>query len=350
MRQTTNSDFVCESKYSLNEPYKYMSSNMIKSNEALNTYLDDFITKIKSTCQEISNTLSDDSELTQTIKDIAEPDSLNNSLKEKTAVETYYCGRIQYENYNKLNNRKIYLEAPFFHRGERVPLDFTELNNSDQNVNKNYSIFPGKIVLLKGQNFFGNQISIKNFINYNHILKPNFPLNCPTVLQGQESFNIVFASGPFVKFNDNNICPTDTTQIKAIADYLKRYNPDVLFLIGPFFDQTLFNSLLKWSINSELMENNSYSYQWNMDRLFNHQISTLCAEIEGFSIYTKIIIIPSSNELGKINIFPMFPSKIKSNRNISTFSNPSLLNIGGICVGLTSTDVVLHMGNKEVHK
>lgn len=347
MRQTINADFVCESKYSVNnEPYKYMSSNLIKSNNELNKYLDDFITEIKVTCQEIHKELTDNSVLTHAIKEIAEPDSLTNSLKENAAVETYYCGRIQY---NICEN--IYLEAAFYHRGERVLLDFSELDNSVKKADENlyYSIFPGKIVILKGHNYYGTQITITNFINYSKFLKPNFPLNCPKVLEGKESFNIVFASGPFIKFYDKNN-PTDTTQIKAIADYLKRYNPDVLFLIGPFFDQTFTKSLLKWSIGSELMENYTYPYLWNMDKLFKHQISALCTEIEGLSIHTKIIIIPSSNELGKINIFPMFPTKVKSTRKILSFSNPSLLNIGGICLGLISTDVLLHMAQKEIHK
>ena len=340
----------------LKEPFKFMSSKFIESNEALNNYLDNFIFELKNFCQEDNS--ESDTDLISLIKDIADEDSLTTRFKTKTVVETLYAGRIRYGTTNgRLNPQIIQLEGPFsLNRGEIISLDLSLLKNSlNENGEFNYSLFPGKIVILKGQNFTGNYISVTKFIDYSKFIMPDFPLKCPPVLLDQHSFNIICASGPFVRFDPQSNAkydPTDTSCVLAIADYLKRYNPDVLLLFGPFFDESQLDAIQKWSLQDTLSDN-SYPYQWSLERLVHNQIRALMVAIEGRSIHTKIVIIPSSNELGQVNVYPMFPLENKFSTEyptVKSYSNPSLLNIGGIAVGVTSTDILLHLSRKEIHK
>lgn len=181
----------------LKEPFKFMSSKFIESNEALNNYLDNFIFELKNFCQEDNS--ESDTDLISLIKDIADEDSLTTRFKTKTVVETLYAGRIRYGTTNgRLNPQIIQLEGPFsLNRGEIISLDLSLLKNSlNENGEFNYSLFPGKIVILKGQNFTGNYISVTKFIDYSKFIMPDFPLKCPPVLLDQHSFNIICASGP----------------------------------------------------------------------------------------------------------------------------------------------------------
>lgn len=358
MCQKVKSDFdlnYMTPTIALKEPFKFMSSKFLESNEALNDHLDNFIFELKNFCQENDTDSNADQSL---IKDIADEDSLTTRMKTKTVVETLYAGRIRYGMTNgQLNPQIIQLEGPFsLNRGEIIPLDLSLFKNSpNENGELDFSLFPGKIVILKGQNFTGNYISVTKFIDYAKFIVPDFPLKCPPVLLGQHSFNIICACGSFVKFDPHSNKkndPTDTSYMQAIADYLKKYNPDVLLLFGPFFDESQLDAIQKWSLQDTLVDN-SYPYQWSLERLIQHQIRALMDIIESRSIHTKIVIIPSSNELGQANVYPMYPMEnkfAKEYSNVRSYSNPALLNIGGISFGVTSTDILLHLSRKEINK
>ncbi|KAH7642068.1 DNA polymerase alpha subunit B [Dermatophagoides farinae] len=357
MCQKVKSDFdlnYMTPTIALKEPFKFMSSKFLESNEALNDHLDNFIFELKNFCQENDTDSNADQSL---IKDIADEDSLTTRMKTKTVVETLYAGRIRYGMTNgQLNPQIIQLEGPFsLNRGEIIPLDLSLFKNSpNENGELDFSLFPGKIVILKGQNFTGNYISVTKFIDYAKFIVPDFPLKCPPVLLGQHSFNIICACGSFVKFDPHSNKkndPTDTSYMQAIADYLKKYNPDVLLLFGPFFDESQLDAIQKWSLQDTLVDN-SYPYQWSLERLIQHQIRALMDIIESRSIHTKIVIIPSSNELGQANVYPMYPMEnkfAKEYSNVRSYSNPALLNIGGISFGVTSTDILLHLSRKEIN-
>ncbi|KAF7488562.1 DNA polymerase alpha subunit B [Sarcoptes scabiei] len=359
MRKRIKSDFgidYLDPNTSIRKAFKFISSKLIEANENLNIYLENFIEELKNSCQKILDDCegNTDSDSLKVIKDLAHDDCwISTSYHRKTAVETYYVGRIRFRMANhKSNSQTIYLEAPSSVDKEGIiPLDLSQFKNQSKNQDfEEFSLFPGKIVVLKGQNFSGNHLVVSKFINFNRFLRPLFPLQCPQILQEQEPFNIVCACGPFLKIDDNNqIDFLDTFWMKSIANYLKRYNPDVLFLLGPFIEESMLSSLERWSRQNLMLNENLYPYQWNLDRLFNYQIRFLCKELEGLSVLTRIVLIPSSNELGKINVFPMYPLEVKCQKSVISFSNPSILNIGGVAMGLTTTDILLHLSRNEIH-
>ena len=185
----------------------------------------------------------------------------------------------------------------------------------------------------------------------NDIFKPQFPIKCPQLLLEKEPINIICACGPFVSFNNlQDIDLTDKSYMLTIADYLKQYNPDVLFLFGPFFEDSQIEIIQKWSLKETLTKTTTYPYQWSLERLFVYQLRTLTKEIEGLSIHTKIVVVPSANELSGSKIFPTYPFDMKLLKPAISFSNPSIISIGGISVGLSATDVLLHLSRVEIYR
>lgn len=360
MRQRIKSDInidYYESSYSLKAPYKIMSAKTLESNESLNDHLDNFAYDLKDICRDSMDQNFEDADLLALVKELADEESLHVRFNVKTAVDTFYVGRIRYgTSGGRLSNRNIYLEASFsLGHSDVMPLDFSlfALDHNDQK--HNYSIFPGQMVLIKAQNPNGTFLRVSKVMDISSLVMLKFPPKCPPLLREKEPINIVCACGPFVKVL-SGIEPdlTDVSYIKAIADYLKRYNPDILFLFGPFYDESLMETVQKWSLSQSLVNGssypNTYPYQWTLERLATNQIRALCRELEGLSVHTRIVLIPSPNELSNINIFPVAATDVKLFRNITSFSSPSLLSIDGLEVGLTSADILLHLSRFETHK
>lgn len=357
MRQRVKSDFdlkYSDESYSITEPYKYMSWKIAESNEILNDYLEDFVFEIKQRCRDLAFTVGEDGgQLANLCKELADEESLMTRFTVRTAVETYYAGRVRYGMASgKLSYKNIYLESCSSTANEIIPLDlslFKPTGGQESSV-ASFSLFSGQNLLLKAKNLNGKFLRVVEFVDLNQIFAPHFPPKCPPILLEKEPFNIVCACGPFVSLAKREIDLTDTSYIKSLADYLKQYNPDVLFLFGPFFDDSQLQAAQQWSLGATLTQSTTYPYQWTLDKLLNYQLRSLCKEIEGLSVHTRIVLIPSANELGGPKIFPTYPADVKHFRPISSFANPSLLNLGGISVGATATDVLLHLSRMEIYK
>lgn len=341
----------------LKQPFKYMSAKIIESNETLNDYLDEFVYDVKAKCRQLSEKEIQDVDLRNIITDLADEETLMTKFTLKTAVETYYIGRIRYNYANKrLNSRNLYLESSTTYCfGDVVPLDislFMSNEHTDEsNRSRLMSLFPGQIVIIKAQNPTGNFMRVTRFIDLSDIFEANFSPMCPKVLLNHEPVTIVCASGPFVSMDPSDaIDLTDTTYMRALADYLKSYNPDVLFIFGPFFDEAQSDIIAQWSLKESVLESSTLPYQWTIEKLFNHQFRALSKELEGQATHTQIIYIPSATEFGSANIFPTYPTEIKQVLPIQSFSNPSMLSLGGISIGAISTDILMHMSRHEISK
>ena len=339
----------------LNQSFKYMSAKLTESNEALNDYLDEFVYEVKARCRQLSENLNTDQELRDIVTDLAEEETLMTRFTLKTAVDTYYIGRIRYGYVNKrLSSRNIYLESSnSYNFGDVVPLDLSLFTSDNANEHFTISLFPGKIVLVKAQNPEGNFMYVTRFIDLSNILKANFSSKIPKVLLDPKPVSFICASGPFISMDPlNEIDLIDTTYMKALANYVKKYNPDVLFIFGPIFDESQLNHIAQWSLKETVMDGSTFPFkkQWTIEKLFNYQFRALSKELEGLTIPTQIIFIPSANELGSANIFPTNPTEIKQLLQIQSFSNPSLLSFGGIVVGAISSDILLHISRTEISK
>lgn len=68
-----------------------------------------------------------------------------------------------------------------------------------------------------------------------------------------------------------------------------------------------------------------------------------------YSPYTKIYIVASNKDAFHVNIYPTpaYPSRRK-HTNIHLVPDPCTLNINGIVVGVTSTDILMHISQEEI--
>lgn len=389
-----------------------MSARLAEANQALNNYLDGTVYAIKAHCEDLAkeyegsastaednnNQLDEEEkELRLIINDLAEEETLMGRLTEKTAVETYYVGRIRYglaKVGGQLDRRQVSLEASCaYTKGDIVvPLDLSvlltqssqgESSDPDQPVSSPpppMSLFPGAIVLLKGQNPTGAAITVSRFIDLGALFSrgpragDHFPAKCPQALiasaenaHHHPQMSIVCASGPFVSFEggssvqDLNLL--DSTYMKALAGYISQHSPDYLLLFGPLFDAEQQSLITDWCVLQNLTttttnSSNSLATNWTPERLFNHQLRTLTKHFEGRKeVRTQILLIPSASEFPggpgseASLVFPTPPVERKCRQpGVQYYSNPAMLSLGGVAVGATATDILRHMGRQEISK
>lgn len=372
-----------DAENALKVPYKYMSARVTESNQAVNAFLDGHIYAIKSRCRDINDSenqsssseekTAEEEELRNIITDLADEETLMTRLTEKTATETYYAGRIRYEGTKGggLNAKNVFLESSMaFNEGDIVPLDLSLFRDKPAHESAlPMAIFPGAIVLFKGQNPTGSLITVSRFIDLGELFKgaADFGRKCPPALLSSSSeteaaqpVSIVCASGPFVSSEGASVKDlklTNTNYIKALASYVKKANPDFLLIFGPAFLEAEKATLLtEWTIMQSITTPSSDqpSRTWTSERLFNHQLRTLNKELEGRRLSTQILFIPSSDECPSVvETSLVYPTVVGNDRKlpaIQYFANPAVLSLGGIALGLTATDVLRHIGRHELTK
>lgn len=349
MRNDVNLAYYDDS-VALTDSYKYMSSKTLETNELLNDHLDEYFHAIKKKYQGVSAVNVDDEELAYLINDLENEDSMMVKFNVKTAVENYYFGRIRFEGVNKkLSLKNVYLESSVT-LGQIIviPLDLTNMLDK-----KEFSLFPGQIVVVKAKNLTGNYLHVTAILYLNQLLPSVFPKNVPAICKENEPTNIACVCGPLFSVDSTKqVDFTDLSCINSISAYLKKYNPDFLFIVGPLFDESQLDAIAKWSMSESLASNSLYPYQMTIEKLIAHQIRALCKDLENSSVLTQIVFVPSASELTGENVFPTFGSDLRklSYRNIKFVSNPSLLSLDGLAVGVTSADILLHLSRREFHK
>lgn len=373
-----------DAENALRAPYKYMSAKLTESNQAVNAFLDGHVYAIKSHCRDLceseqsrpgeSTKDAEVEELGNIINDLADEETLMTRLSEKTSIETYYVGRIRYDGTKGggLNAKAVCLESSTaFNKGDIVPLDLSLFREQPAHTSAlPMAIFPGAIVLLKGQNPSGSLITVSRFIDLGELFKgvSDFGRKCPPALlasseaEPAEPVSIVCACGPFVSSEGassaRDLNPLDTSYMKALASYVKKANPDFLIIFGPaFLEEEKATLVAEWAILQSITSSTSSDESprsWTSERLFNHQLRTLKKELEGRRLRTQILFIPSASEYpAVVESSLVYPTVLPEDRKlpgIQYFANPAVLSLGGIALALTATDVLRHIGRHELTK
>ena len=253
-------------------------------------------------------------------------------------------GRICCDTNGKLNASSLILrESGTNHSGTSVSLNVADVNE--------YSLFPGKVVAIKGINPTGEQFMASSF--YEGVLPP--------VLQHQETIqtdtlSVFVAVGPFTT--------SESDSYEPLTDFLNQVlqeQPNLVIMMGPFVDAK--NDLIdKCEISKTFQE------------LFASKVNEIgiCAK----RVSTKFVLIPSQRDVHHNCVYPQPPfcprdikntlNKYKNKnqkgqqiqderngveKNISSlqfFSDPCTLEVNGFTLGMTSTDVLFHMGGEEI--
>jgi hypothetical protein len=141
--------------------------------------------------------------------------------------KAWYCGRICCEgDHGNINASSVLLEGA---NGKRVRLDLSHVMQ--------FAVFPGQIVVLRGNNTSGESIIVREMWSDATLPMAKTPADKMATWNETEAFlggmplSIMTASGPFTSSADLTYKP-----IQDLLDHAAQQKPDVLILTGPFVD------------------------------------------------------------------------------------------------------------------
>uniref|UniRef100_A0A3Q3VXS9 DNA polymerase alpha subunit B n=1 Tax=Mola mola TaxID=94237 RepID=A0A3Q3VXS9_MOLML len=209
-------------------------------------------------------------------------------------------GQICCDGNGKLNAQSVLLEAGPEQGGQQVPVDLSEL--------REYSLFPGQIKTIL--TFWSLKMEMD-----------------------EEPLNVLVACGPYT--------PSDSLTFDPLLDLMNvivRDGPDVCLLLGPFVD-----SKHEQIEKAKVTETFEAIFSRCIESIVDGTKSTGC----------HLVFVPSQRDIHHQSIYPQPPftlpnlSKDQAQR-VTLVPDPCTLLIDGVTFGLTSTDILFHMGAEEI--
>ena len=194
--------------------------------------------------------------------------------------EVVIVGRVRSENMTRLSPLSVLLEGDrVYSYGRNVNVELSEL--------KDYSLFPGQVLAMRGINPSG-----KKFVATN-LYYPQ--LTCGKMRIGEASdftedtdnlLSIIIAAGPFTTSDSLNYEP-----LKDLIEVVQKNRPDLTILVGPVID-----------INNKEMANGELNE--SVFDLANKYIKTIKTDLEE---YSQIVFVPSLSDAFHHPVFPQPP-------------------------------------------
>ncbi|XP_033324393.2 DNA polymerase alpha subunit B [Megalopta genalis] len=232
-------------------------------------------------------------------------------------------GRI-FTSIDKLNGKKLVFLEGYIISKEDFEDSFIQLDLSGI---KHYSVFPGQIVVVEGTNATGKALLAKELFVKGHV-----PLAEPPKLT--EDLKVYVAAGPFTTSGNLNYQP-----LWDLIECVVEDEPNILILIGPFIDNMhseIKNCTLKESFND----------------FFDKILSRIMQHLQGK--HTRVILISSNRDVHHEAVYPTPEYTINTNKigsyssNLYSMPDPCIINANGLQIGVTSVDVIRHLGQYEV--
>lgn len=318
-----------------------MCSKILVCNEALKTQFKQFHHYLKGICTELVANLTEDNPKAELIRKLFA--ALNTKvLNLEDDEEFYYFGQIQIEPFdNHSDFQKLFLLTRY-EQSDLFALDLIELIEDDR---KSFAFFPGQHVLVKALNQNG-VLRVKEIVNILDV----FPLKFSLVPKNdsRQPLNITCASGPFWPLGritdlDSNVYLT------KLVEHLKVANPDILIIFGPFIDQSQAEVIARLAMLHPREE--SFSQETFFEAMQSRHLTTFFNSLSSYGLNTKVVVVPSERDSTDLGVFPTVScGKQYPSRSVEYFQNPSVLDIDGIALGLTTTDILFHLSNSEKFK
>ncbi|XP_030595966.1 DNA polymerase alpha subunit B [Archocentrus centrarchus] len=266
--------------------------------------------------------------LTEKIEELGEGLRTHFSIEEFSPVSLpaqdsiTVLGQICCDSNGKLNAQSVLLEAGPEQGGQQVPVDLCVL--------KEYSFFPGQVVVMEGTNASGRKLVASKL--YEAVPLPFYSSNMKMETD-EEPLNVLVACGPYT--------PSDSLTFDPLLDLINvivRDRPDVCLLLGPFVDS-----------RHEQIEKAQVTETF--ETIFSRCIESI---VDGTrSVGCRLVFVPSQRDINHHFIYPQPPftlpqlSKDQAQR-VTLVPDPCTLLIDGVTFGLTSTDILFHMGAEEI--
>ncbi|XP_028372260.1 DNA polymerase alpha subunit B [Phyllostomus discolor] len=231
-------------------------------------------------------------------------------------------GQIGCDSNGKLNSKSVILEGDREHSsGARIPVDLSELTE--------YSLFPGQVVIMEGINSTG-----RKFIATKLYEGVPLPFYQPTEEDGEfEQITVLVACGPYTTSDSITYDP-----LLDLVAVINRDRPDVCILFGPFLDA-----------KHEQVENCLLTSPF--EDVFKQCLRTI---VEGTrSSGSHLVFVPSLRDVHHDPVYPQPPFSYpdlphEDKKRVLFVSDPCSLCVNGVVFGLTSTDLLFHMGAEEI--
>ncbi|XP_019941956.1 DNA polymerase alpha subunit B [Paralichthys olivaceus] len=231
-------------------------------------------------------------------------------------------GQVCCDGNGKLNAQSVLLEAGPEQGGQQVPVDLSELNE--------YSLFPGQVVMMEGMNTTGKKLMASKL--YEGVPLPFYTPEMKMEMY-EEPMNVLVACGPYTPSGSLTFDP-----LLDLISIIVRDRPDVCLLLGPFLDS-----------KHEQIEKAQVTETF--EAIFLRCIESI---VDGTkSVGCHLVFVPSQRDIHHHFIYPQPPftlpnlSKDQAQR-VTLVPDPCTLLIDGVTFGLTSTDILFHMGAEEI--
>uniref|UniRef100_A0AAY5KUA4 DNA polymerase alpha subunit B n=1 Tax=Esox lucius TaxID=8010 RepID=A0AAY5KUA4_ESOLU len=234
-------------------------------------------------------------------------------------------GQVCCDSNGKLNAQSVLLEAGPEQGGQQVPVDLTEL--------REYSLFPGQVVIMEGMNTTGRKLVASKL--YEGVPLPFYssPIKQEIDMDIERQLMVMVACGPYT--------PSDGLTFDPLIDIINvivRDRPDVCILLGPFVD-----SKHEQIEKSQLTE--------TFEAIFNRCVGSIIEGTKG--VGCRLVLVPSQRDVHHHFIYPQPPftlhDLIKDDaERVTLVPDPCTLLIEGVTFGITSTDILFHMGAEEI--
>ncbi|KRZ75889.1 DNA polymerase alpha subunit B [Trichinella papuae] len=251
-------------------------------------------------------------------KDVLPVDSVSDEM-------IYICGQVYSVSGLLKSNKDVHLHGKSDHGFSEVTLDLSSV--------KQYAIFPGQIIVAKGFGLHSHIFAADEI--YPGELAPIPVKTLNEVVQCNLLF--VIACGPFCYADEN-----DFIALQELVNYCLQVKASTLILIGPFF----------YSENIKPLSQDDVSYE----ELLGKMLFNICESLS--ANFTNVIIVASPKDTFSSQIYPCPPYRLKWSAfigenveqpdNLFFAPDPCLLNVGGVIIGITSTDILWHLKNEEL--
>lgn len=232
-------------------------------------------------------------------------------------------GQVCCDSNGKLNAQSVLLEAGPEQGGQQVSVDLSEL--------KEYSLFPGQVVAMEGMNTTGRKLMASKL--HDGIPLPFYTSEVKMETE-EEPVNVLVACGPYT--------PSDSLTFDPLLDLIHvivRDRPDVCLLLGPFVDS-----------KHEHIEKGKVTETF--EAIFSRCLESI---VDGTkSVGCRLVFVPSQRDIHHHFIYPQPPFTLPTNINkdqlqrVTFVPDPCTLLIDGVTFGVTSTDILFHMGAEEI--
>uniref|UniRef100_A0A3Q2X097 DNA polymerase alpha subunit B n=1 Tax=Haplochromis burtoni TaxID=8153 RepID=A0A3Q2X097_HAPBU len=263
--------------------------------------------------------------LTEKIEELGEGLRTHFSIEEFSPVSLpaqdsiTVLGQICCDSNGKLNAQSVLLEAGPEQGGQQVPVDLSEL--------KEYSLFPDETRNGYASEVLPNDQSPSSYTPHSSFVA--------------EPLNVLVACGPYA--------PSDSLTFDPLLDLINvivRDRPDVCLLV---------QSPLLFHHKTDTIHDRISTKKAQVTDTFEN-IFTRCIEsiVDGTrSVGCQLVFVPSQRDIHHHFIYPQppfslpHPSKEQTQR-VTLVPDPCTLVIDGVTIGLTSTDILIHMGAEEI--